>query len=136
MSIDQNQKVVEIPAPQDAAIARLGVELNKTYLPYGRMGAGWAGATISAGRERGASRRRASWRADRSPRGTQFYCNDAWDLVDAIKNGKCKLEDLKTEDLPADLRKLDKAARKAKVEEAAQAARGDPGADPQAEQGA
>ena len=38
MSIDQNQKVVEIPTPQDAAIAKLGIELNKTYLPYGRMG--------------------------------------------------------------------------------------------------
>ena len=33
MSIDQNQKVVEIPTPHDAEIARLGVELNKTYLP-------------------------------------------------------------------------------------------------------
>ena len=48
-----------------------------------------------------------------------FYCNDAWDLVDAIKNGKCKLEDVKDEDLPADLQKLDKAGRKAKVDEAA-----------------
>ena len=38
LSIDQNQKVVEIPTPHDAEIARLGVELNKTYLPYGRMG--------------------------------------------------------------------------------------------------
>ena len=52
MSIDQNQKVVEIPAPQDAEIARLGVELNKTYLPYGKMGAGRAGPAISPGRQR------------------------------------------------------------------------------------
>ena len=34
MSIDQNQKVVEIPTPHDAEIARLGVDLNKT--PYGK----------------------------------------------------------------------------------------------------
>ena len=47
-----------------------------------------------------------------------LYCNDAWDLVDAIKNGKCKLDDLKDEDLPEDFRKLDKAGRKANVEEA------------------
>ena len=38
MSIDQNLKVVEIPAPQDTEIARLGVDLNKTYLPFGKMG--------------------------------------------------------------------------------------------------
>ncbi len=47
-----------------------------------------------------------------------FYCNDGWDLVDAIANGKCKLEDVKSEDLPEDLRKLDQTGRKAKVDEA------------------
>jgi hypothetical protein len=52
-------------------------------------------------------------------KGNAVYCNDAWDLVDAIKNGKCKLEEVKTEDLPADLQKLDAAGRKAKVAEAA-----------------
>ncbi len=38
LSIDQNQKIVEIPAPEDTEIAKLGVELNKTYLPFGKMG--------------------------------------------------------------------------------------------------
>jgi hypothetical protein len=52
-------------------------------------------------------------------KGNEFYCNDAWDLVDAIKNGKCKLEEVKTEDLPPELRTLDAAGRKAKVSEAA-----------------
>ena len=64
-------------------------------------------------------RRRASWSSRSVSKGNAFYCNDAWDLVDAIKNGKCKLEDVKDEDLPDDLRKLDKAGRKAKVDEAA-----------------
>ena len=124
MSIDQNQKVVEIPAPQDAEIARLGVDLNKTYLPYGKMGAGGPGAAVRPGRQRrrGVAERR--WPAARISKANAFYCNDAWDLVDAIKNGKCKLDEIKDEDLPDDLRKLDKAGRKAKVDEAAQAARG------------
>jgi hypothetical protein len=47
-----------------------------------------------------------------------LYCNDAWDLVDAIKNGKCKLDDVKDEDLPEDLRKLDRAGRRARVDDA------------------
>ena len=47
-----------------------------------------------------------------------LYCNDAWDLVDAIKNGKCKLEDVKDDELPDDLRKLSKSARQARVDEA------------------
>jgi len=40
-------------------------------------------------------------------------------LVDAIKNGRCQLDELKDEDLPSDLVKLDKAARKARVDQAA-----------------
>jgi hypothetical protein len=118
MSIDQNQKVVEIPTPQDSAIARLGVELNKTYLPYGRMGrAGQARQCAQDANAVGASQ---SALVSRSvSKGNEFYCNDAWDLVDAIKNGKCKLEDVKTEDLPPELQKLDAAGRKAKVSEAA-----------------
>jgi hypothetical protein len=118
MSIDQNQKVAEIPTPHDQPIARLGVELNKTYLPYGRMGA--AGQARQAAQDANAGALSQSVLASRSvSKGNAVYCNDAWDLVDAIKNGKCKLEEVKTEDLPPELQKLDSAARKAKVAEAA-----------------
>jgi hypothetical protein len=118
MSIDQNQKVVEIPAPQDAEIARLGQSLNKTYLPFGKMGT--EGQLRQSVQDANAVNSSASVLATRSvSKANAIYCNDAWDLVDAIKNGKCKLEDLKDDELPADFRKLDRAGRKAKVEEAA-----------------
>ena len=117
MSIDQNQKVVEIPAPQDAEIARLGVDLNKTYIPYGKMGV--EGQTAQAAQDANAASASASVLASRSySKANSVYSNSAWDLVDAIKNNQTKLEDVKDEDLPADLRKLDKAGRKAKVDEA------------------
>src|SRR6185369_15587855 len=38
MVIDQNSAVVHIEAPQDKEIARLGVELNGTYIAYGASG--------------------------------------------------------------------------------------------------
>jgi hypothetical protein len=118
MSIDQDQKVVEIPAPQDPKIAQLGADLNKTYLPYGRMGQ--AGQMRQQVQDANACAVSEGVLASRSvSKANAVYCNDAWDLVDAIKNGKCKLEELKAEDLPADLRKLDVAGRKAKVEAAA-----------------
>jgi hypothetical protein len=118
LSIDQNQKVAEIPAPQDAAIVRLGLELNKTYLPYGTMGRG--GLARQSAQDSNATAASPSVMATRSvSKGNDVYCNDAWDLVDAIKNGKCKLEDLKADDLPEDMRKLDNAGRKARVAEAA-----------------
>jgi von Willebrand factor type A domain len=118
LSIDQNQKIVEIPTPHDAQIAKLGIELNKTYLPYGRMGQ--AGLARQSAQDANASALSASVLAARSvSKGNSVYCNDAWDLVDAIKNGKCNLDEVKDEDLPADLQKLDKAARKSKVDAAA-----------------
>src|SRR5262249_42728349 len=45
------------------------------------------------------------------------YCNDAWDLVDAIRTGRCKMDDLKDEDLPKEMRGLSQAQRKARVDE-------------------
>jgi hypothetical protein len=118
LSIDQNQKVVEVPAPHDKEIARLGIELNTTYLPYGKMGQ--AGQARQSAQDANAFAASPGSLISRSiSKGNAFYCNDAWDLVDAIKNGKCKLDEVADEDLPADLRKLDKAGRKAKVDEAA-----------------
>jgi von Willebrand factor type A domain len=117
MSIDQNQKVVEIPTPHDAEIARLGVALNKTYLPFGKLGN--EGLARQAVQDVNAANSSAGAIASRSvSKANAVYCSDAWDLVDAIKNGKCKLEELKDDDLPPDFKKLDQAARKAKVDEA------------------
>ena len=117
MSIDQNQKVVEIETPHDRTIAELGVLLNKTYLPYGKMGL--AGQARQSAQDSNAVNSSQSALVSRSvSKGNAFYCNDGWDLVDAITNGKCKLEELKSEDLPEEMRKLDQAGRKAKVDEA------------------
>jgi hypothetical protein len=118
LSIDQNQRIVEIQTPHDAEIARLGAELNKTYLPYGKMGQ--AGQMRQAAQDANACAESLGVLVTRSiSKGNSFYCNDAWDLVDAIKNGKCNLDELKDDELPDELRKLDKAGRKVKVDEAA-----------------
>ena len=36
--IDQDQRAVHIAAPQDAELERLGVDLNRTYVPFGSLG--------------------------------------------------------------------------------------------------
>lgn len=115
MSIDQNEKIVAINAPQDTEIARLGTELNKTYLPYGKMGReGQARQSAQDSNASGVSQGTLVSRSI-SKGSPDVYCNDAWDLVDAIKNGKCKLDDLKDDDLPEELRKLSQVDRKARV---------------------
>jgi hypothetical protein len=62
--IDQNRAVVSIEAPQDKEIAKLGVEINKTYLAFGRAGGEGAKRQGPAGRKHrrtgpGLGRRRA-----------------------------------------------------------------------------
>lgn len=115
--IDQNRAVVSITAPQDKEIAKLGVALNKTYLAYGvdgRLGAGRQEAqdanVASLAPASGAVAQRAVAKASSN------YRNSSWDLVDAVKEQKADVTKLKTEDLPAEMQKMNADERKAYVE--------------------
>lgn len=116
MNIDHNQKVAQIAAPQDKALAELNAKLNATYVAYGRGGreglarqqaqdSALASAAPSAASERVAAKA-----------GT-FYRNEGWDLVDAVKAQKVKLSEVKEEELPEEMRTLAPEKREAYVEE-------------------
>ena len=111
--IDQNRAVVSIEAPQDKEIAKLGEELNKTYLAYGV--AGRASAERQKGQDAnaaalapasGAAVQRAVAKASAN------YQNSTWDLVDAAKDEKFDVSKLKTEELPAEMKTMNVTARK------------------------
>lgn len=117
MVIDQNRAVAVIAAPQDAEIARLGLELNKTYLPYGAHGR--TGAARQAAQDAnvatlasasGAVVERAVAKASAN------YQNAGWDLVDALKDGNFDLAKLRTEDLPEPMQKMSAEERRAFIE--------------------
>ncbi len=114
LNIDHNQKVVHIPAPQDAEIARLGVELNKTYVAYGREGrvAAERQAKQDANAE-SAGMGSATQRAQ--AKSSAHYDNSRWDLVDAKKKGKVAVKDMKPEELPEEMRKMTPAEREAHI---------------------
>jgi hypothetical protein len=120
MFIDQNKAVVHFEAPQDKEIARLGEELNKTYIAYGRAGKEsqqrqqLQDLNASAFSAQGSAVNRALCKA------SDNYRNGAWDLVDATKEGKVKLTDLKKEELPTELQKKTPAECAAYVQEKAQ----------------
>jgi len=93
MSIDANQQVVHIAAPQDIKIAQLNAELNQTYLPYGSQGVDnlerqmeqdVQSSNISAGLLAKRAKSKSS----------SFYSNSSWDLVDALNNGEVDEEEL------------------------------------------
>jgi hypothetical protein len=116
LTIDPNQKLVSIPTPQDEEISRLGLELNKTYIPYGKVGQ--VGQARQVAQDVNADALSLEAKVTRSVTRScaALYSADDWDLVDAIRTGKCKLEELKAEDLPENLRKLSPSELRASVE--------------------
>ena len=116
MNIDQDRAVVHIDAPQDKDIARLGAELNTTYIPYGSGGGvAWARQSAEDGNAAsmsvGSSVNRAVFKS------MSQYDNDGWDLVDAVKNDSVKLEEVEGEALPENMRKMNTDERKKYVKE-------------------
>ena len=116
MVIDHNQAVVHFEAPQDKDIARLGVELNKTYIAFGHAGA--ANAARQSAQDansfslaaQGSSVQRALAKS------SALYCNSSWDLVDACKGTNFSLATLKAEELPVEMQKMTEVERKSYVE--------------------
>jgi hypothetical protein len=114
MIIDQNKAVAYIEAPQDKEIAKLGTELNKTYLGYGvRAKEAAANQMAQDSNAFGAGMNSAVTRA--ASKASAHYDNSGWDLVDAKKNGK-DVAEMKDEELPAEMRKMSKDERRAHVE--------------------
>jgi G:T/U-mismatch repair DNA glycosylase len=123
MSIDSNQKIVHIAAPQDKRIAELNGQLNTTYIPYGAEGNDKIRRQMEQDAE--SNKISAGLLAKRAKtKSSSYYNNSSWDLVDALKEGKMKeteLADMEEKHLPKPMHGLsDKekiAYAKAKTEE-------------------
>jgi len=114
LTINQNERVAEIPAPQDKEIARLGAELNKTYIAYGENGS--AGAGRQAAQDSNAVAAAPSVNVARqAAKAKAVYSNASWDLVDAKKEGAVDLDKINPKDLPAEMQKMTPAERKTYV---------------------
>ena len=108
MSIDANQKVVHIEAPQDKKLAELNAKLNSTYLPYGRKGQEKVRRqmeqdALSSQISTGLLAKRAKAKS------SSFYNNAGWDLVDAVEEGKIDestLTKMQETDLPKTMKDL------------------------------
>ena len=120
MVIDHNQAVVHFDAPQDKDIARLGVELNKTYVAFGAMG------QANLARQSAQDANSSLLASQGSPvqralaKSSVYYCNNSWDLVDACKGTNFSLLTLKPEELPVEMRKMTEVERKSYVATKAQ----------------
>ena len=115
MSINQNTQVVHVEAPQDQEIARLGVELNSTYIPFGSRAAESQGRQMA--QDANASAQSAASAVQRAvSKANAFYRNSSWDLVDAINDGTVELAEVKEEDLPENMQSMTLPQRQKHVE--------------------
>ena len=122
-AIAQDGGVQAISTPYDVRLAELANKLGGTYLAYG----GGAGASGERFREESARKQAAteSKVANNAPMAAQAdramnkainsaaYSND---LIQSIENESVKLEDVKDEDLPENLKKMSPTERKKEVE--------------------
>ena len=93
MSIDADQQVVHVVAPQDARMAELNAKLNQTYVPYGSKGA--ANAQRQMEQDELSSDISAGLLSQRAvSKSSSFYNNANWDLVDALNEGEVDEEEL------------------------------------------
>ncbi|CAM3346417.1 VWA domain-containing protein [Corallococcus sp. ZKHCc1 1396] len=113
LNIDQNRAVAHVVAPQDAELARLSGELNKTYLGYGAEGR--VGKQRQAEQDSNAKLSPASTASRAASKASHHYDNSSWDLVDGAKKGSVKLEALKDDELPPELKGKSVEERKAVV---------------------
>jgi hypothetical protein len=118
MNIDQNQEITFIETPYDNELAELGQQLNDTYLGYGTFGKDYK--KRQAEQDLNAANYSLTVMAERTltKSGSQ-YKNEAWDIVDAEKEGKVKVTEIPEDQLPEEMQKMSKEERAAYVEKKA-----------------
>lgn len=111
-NIDQSVQNYAVAAPQDDKIAQLSGQLNDTYVGYGAA----AGGKLAEKKEMETSARsagasvmaeRAAFKAS-AP--SAAAADSSWDVVSALESGSMKRDEIKKDQLPEELKKMDKPA--------------------------
>lgn len=116
-NINSDEKVVHIDTPYDKDIQSYNDSLNTTYYGYGSLGmAGKMSQGMEDGNAQHSAPAAATERAIVKSK-SSVYSNSSWDLLDATKNDKVKIEDLKEEELPEEFKGKTEQQKKILLEE-------------------
>ncbi|MEO0899445.1 MAG: vWA domain-containing protein [Bacteroidota bacterium] len=116
LNINQNYRPTYYDGGYGQQLYSLNIQLNNTYIPYGRRGA------ICYTRQRNLDR----WARDYGwgyasqryiAKATYVYRCPEWDLVDAVASGRTNLRDIPSNDLPANMQKMTLDQRRIYVQE-------------------
>ncbi len=116
-AIAQDSGVVAIASPYDEKLSALSSELGGTYLPYGAAEVQSAAkAKQSAAEAKIAADAPVMAQAERAKNKSINSRSYAGDLLQGLENGSVRLEDMKSEELPDELRRLPPAERKQEIQ--------------------
>ena len=116
MSIEQDNQTVYVPTPYDDQIAALNDKLNATYVYYGASGEYKKEQQIL--QDKNAASYGLANMAERSfCKSSHAYKNSSWDLVDAAKDNEKIITEIKSDDLPKEMRTMSMVQRKAYIKQ-------------------
>jgi hypothetical protein len=102
-NINSNDEIKHIDTPYDKEIISVNDSLNKTYVGYGKVGA--YRASKQAEEDQNANSKGVAVMSERAEaKSKSNYKNGSWDLVDGLDQGNVKLDSIRKEDLPAELK--------------------------------
>lgn len=102
LTIDHNRRIVHIKTPYDEIILNLNKQLNKTYISYGARGA--QKIAMQEAQDQNAEALNEVVAVKRAvSKSSRIYNNSSWDLIDASDKAGFEVDELRKEDLPAEL---------------------------------
>lgn len=116
MSIEQDRKTVYIASPYDAQIDALNVQLNATYIYYGRQGASRKEQQLA--QDRNAESYGQANKVERAvAKSSHVYRNTTWDLVDAYQEDEAVITRTPSEELPEEMRGMTTEQKRKYIEQ-------------------
>jgi len=112
-NIDQSAPLAAINAPQDDQIAQLSGKLNSTSVAYGSLGADKLkkrealDLNVAASGSGGVMAERGAFKA--SAPAAMAAEESSWDVISAVESESIKRDEIKKDQLPEELKKMDKA---------------------------
>jgi hypothetical protein len=120
VSIDHNQSVAGIEAPQDQELAELSAKINSTYVAYGSRESQALSMRRQSAQDSNALGLAPSVAASRAvTKSSGLYRNSHWDLIDAMKGEDFDLGEVPEEELPEEMREMSEEERVTFLEEKA-----------------
>jgi Mg-chelatase subunit ChlD len=114
--IDLSGGAVTVATPFDQELNALSGKLNGTYVAFGRRAVDGLRKQAAADRAAEESGGAPTAAARAAAKASSNYDNRAWDLVDASKDKAFRLEAVKEEELPAEMKAMSPDQRKAHLE--------------------